>query len=179
MYRRRRYSRVPRSVKSVKYSNETAIQSVPQSTAPGVWNAGLAVALVPSVNSAGMRKAKNFTLSFQYQFHFQDLGVPINFALVYVPEGQVPGTLGRAAWSNNSAPVSLYEPNQNVILQGLLPATCTGRMEFRTRLARNLNSGDAIYLVMRPIDDLSTQASESGEYQGIGLCAQLNYAIAY
>ena len=167
MYRRRRYSRGTRSVKSVKYSNETYCQNVPNTIAVADWNDTLMLNLVPAAPVAGMRKAKNFTLSMQYS-GFQ---CPIAFALVYVPEGQAPQQINRAAWSESStAPTSLYEPNQNVIMQGLLPVTSNSRQEFRTRLARNLNSGDTIFLCLRPIQDINATAQ---------FTAQLNFAICY
>ena len=155
-------------MKAVKYSNETFTQSVAQSAGlVADWNNSIALNLVPATQSAGMRKAKNFSLSMQYT----PFDAPVAFALVYVPEGQEPQSINRAAWSTSeTAPTSLYEPNQNVILQGLLPTECNGRLEFRTRLARNLNSGDTIYLVLRSIDDFST---------GPAFSCQLNFAICY
>ena len=62
------------------------------------------------------------------------------------------------------------EPNQNVIMQGLLPLTSNSRQEFRTRLARNLNSGDTIFLCLRPVIDITNIPD---------LTAQLNFAICY
>ena len=166
MYRRRRAIR-SRSVKSVKYSNETYCQSVPNTVPVSNWNNTLALNLVPAADTSGMRKAKNFTLSIQYA----DLTSPLAFALVYVPEGQQPNTLNRAAWANQAtSPVSLYEPNQNVIMQGLCPLDSNGRLEFKTRLARNLNSGDSIYLLCRTVTDITT---------GIDFTCQLNFAICY
>ena len=157
-----------RSVKAVKYSNETYTQSVASNSGLlGDWNNSIPLNLVPATQTAGMRKAKNFTLSMQYT----PFDAPVAFALVYVPEGQEPQPINRAAWSTSeTAPTSLYEPNQNVILQGLLPTTCNGRLEFRTRLARNLNSGDTIYLVLRSIDDFTEAPAFS---------CQLNFAICY
>lgn len=167
MYRRRSRRSVVRTVKPVKYSNETYCQSVPSTIAASNWNNSLFINLVPATQTAGMRKAKNFTLSMQYT----SFEAPVAFALVYVPQGQNPSELNRAAWAAQStAPTSLYEPNQNVIMQGLLPPECNGRQEFRTRLARNLNSGDTVYLVLRAIDDLTTTPA---------FACQLNFAICY
>lgn len=168
MYRRRSSRRsVVRSVKPVKYSNETYCQSVPSTIPVSIWNNTVTINLVPSSATAGMRKAKNFTLSMQYT----PFTAPVAFALVYVPEGLDPQELNRAAWSDEqTSPVSLYEPNQNVIMQGLLPVECNGRMEFKTRLARNLNSGDSIFLLLRGIADITTSPSFS---------CQLNFAICY
>lgn len=166
MYRRRRRV-ASRAVKAVRYSNETYCQSVPSTVGVGDWNSSIAICMVPATQTAGMRKAKNFTLSMQYI----DLKAPLAFALVYVPQNQDPQDINRAVWSETAtAPTSLYEPNQNVIMQGLVPLESNGRIEFKTRLARNLNSGDSVFLVLRTIADITTSPTFS---------CQLNFAICY
>ena len=162
MYRRR--SRYSRRVKSIKYSNETMnyINNAEISAGSSFEADGV---LIPSVANQGTRKVKNFDL----QFMFGELPSPVAFALVYVPEGQSASSLTLSAGGN---PASLYEPNQNVIMSGILPSSATNTIHYRTRLARNLNSGDTIQLVLRSIANADA-AVEFGFY------AQLNYAIAY
>ena len=162
MYRRR--SRYSRRVKSIKYSNETMnyINNAEISAGSSFEADGV---LIPSVANQGTRKVKNFDLQFMYE----TLPFPVAFALVYVPEGQEASSLTLSA---SGTPASLYEPNQNVIMSGILPPSATNTIHYRTRLARNLNSGDTIQLVLKGISNTS-EAAEFGFY------AQLNYAIAY
>ena len=183
MYRRRAYSRSYSRVKKAKYSNETNTMGVGLESGSDEGAASrisayeareLAMLLIPASKNQGMRKAKNFDLSIQTS----GMNVPVHFALVYVPEGQKPGKMNFPAPYSipddnvPAAPASLYEPNQNVIISGVLPTDTTNPIHFRTRLARNLNSGDAIYLCIEP-----SFASEAHTY-GL-LEAQLNYAICY
>lgn len=121
--------------------------------------------LIPSVANQGTRKVKNFDLQFMYE----TLPFPVAFALVYVPEGQDPSSLTLSAGGN---PASLYEPNQNVIMSGILPPSATNTIHYRTRLARNLNSGDTIQIILRSI----AAADGAADF---GFYVQLNYAIAY
>jgi len=162
MYRRR--SRYSRRVKSIKYSNETMnyINNAEISAGSSFEADGV---LIPSVANQGTRKVKNFDLQFMYE----NLPFPVAFALVYVPEGQEASSL---TLSVSGTPASLYEPNQNVIMSGILPPSATNTIHYRTRLARNLNSGDTIQIVLKGI----ANAAEAADF---GFYAQLNYAIAY
>lgn len=137
MPRRRRYKRYSRVVKPVKYSSETTVtrgQFTQQ-------HLGGTIDLVPPLNAQGVRKAKNFRFQF-----LCSTNIPVAFVLVYVPEGTQPQPLNMNSIPNTA---SLYEPNQNVILQGY---SYPGQTIFRTRLARNLNAGDKITLVYRIFD---------------------------
>lgn len=176
MYRRR-YSRSYSRVKRAKYSNETHAMGVDldegETANIAKYNAGqLAMLMIPASKNQGMRKAKNFDLALQSD----GMGNPVHFALVYVPEGQDPSTMQRPpayappTAEGPAAPNSIYEPNQNVIISGVLPPSASSVIHFRTRLARNLNSGDAIYLCMEP----SLEQNSYGK-----VVAQLNYAICY
>lgn len=176
MYRRR-YSRSYSRVKRAKYSNETHAMGVDLTEGETAnisrYNAGnLSMLLIPASKNQGMRKAKNFDLSLQSN----NMANPVHFALVYVPEGQDPSTMQKPngyappTAEGPSAPTSIYEPNQNVIMSGVLPPDTTNPIHFRTRLARNLNSGDAIYLCVEPAFDVTSAGF---------IDAQLNYAICY
>ena len=176
MYRRRAYSRNYSRVKRAKYSNETHAMAVSLETSSdqtALYRQGkLALMLVQASDNQGMRKAKNFDLSLQSV----NMQQPVHFALVYVPEGQKPSGMTLPALNEgslSSEPASIYEPNQNVIMSGVLPPTTGNPIHFRTRLARNLNSGDAIYLCLEP-----AFAPASTDTFG-DIDAQLNYAICY
>lgn len=175
MYRRRAYSRSYSRVKRAKYSNETNAMNVDlstEATTTAAFRQGeLSMMLVAASDNQGMRKAKNFDLSLQTN----SMGVPVHFALVYVPEGQTPSrmTLPATCVNYESSPSSIYEPNQNVIMSGVMPGSTGNPIHFRTRLARNLNSGDAIYLCVEP----AFAPSEGQTYGQID--AQLNFAICY
>lgn len=168
---RRRYARVSRPLKTVKYSNETynGGNEIPYYVAPaqGAVNVPqLNMALIAPINSQGMRKVKNFTLTI-----LTSSPVPIIWALVYVPDGQNLGTLNVGVAPNSA---SLYEPNQNVILSGIVKND-SAQQTFRTRLARNLNSGDAVGIVFRQVIAYAagTPANNYSFY------VSLNYAITY
>lgn len=165
--RYRRYRRYPlsRPIKSVKYSNETFSFANSLTLAAGDT---YHVEFVPATTVAGIRKLKNFTLSFN-----TSLAIPAFFAIVYVPEGTEPLSLnfGSTISTTTLTPASLYEPNQNVILSGTIggPNFSVGR--YSSRLARNLNSGDRICLVFRTTKSTGTDTGD--------IAMSLNYAIAF
>lgn len=174
---RRRY-RGYRSAKS-RYSNETAIITHNQTTtldAGDTFPKGVieeksyvGYPVVPSTSTYGTRKAKNFEISLTSDA----LSQPLVCALVYVPQGTL------ASDFNVTTPTldkvsSLYEPNQNVICQFVIPANGTSNSpqitKVKTRLARNLDSGDQIVMIFAPIGPIST---------AFALGATVNYAIKY
>lgn len=168
MYRRR--YRYPRSYSfrssRTKYSNET-MNSTNALTFTGSGSTNInPIKLVPSISQQGVRKTKNYTLSL-YCSAIGEKSVPLQFVLVYVPEGTTPSAL---TIGTDTATSSLYEPNQNVILQGSILAGGSIVQRFSTRLARNLNSGDSIQLIIQNPNGISGQAT---------LQTQLNYSIAY
>ena len=160
---RRRYS-TRRPVKPVKYSNETYNVCARISFTA---NQQINSLMIPAITAQGMRKCKNFTLRI-----FWGNTAPLLWTLVYLPEGQSPSPMNRGVTVENQTIIagSTYEPNQNVIMSGLVsglqPET------FRTRLARNLNAGDAIVLCMCLTDPTITTTDSE-------FSANLNYAITY
>ena len=149
----RRYSK-RRSANRDRYSVENISITSPDNAWTEVVGSGsvttskqFAVAVVPQTDVQGMRKVKHFTLSFSVAN-----GDPfLYYALVYVPEGYEPNNIqipivGQA--------VSLYEPNQYVISAGVLDFS-GGPCRVKTPLARNLNSGDSIYLVIASVSNSS------------------------
>lgn len=158
--RTRRTRRYSRSYKVQKYSNETYnFVGSDQLSANGN-----AIPLVAPIESQGMRKCKNFTLTIACS---AQITVPLIYALVYVPQGT---QASRLNVGENGAVVSLYEPNQNVILSGILSYSQEVPITKYSRLARNLNSGDSIQLIVRAVN---------GEAVSLDIAATLNYAISY
>ena len=177
MYRRRRgYNSFKRASKKVRYSNETSCVAIDSGytgmgTMPIIDNKVGAI-LVAATDLQGTRKCKNFTLSLTSQGNT----VPLICALIYCPGGLQPNNLG-APNPDARAGVSLYEPNQNVIMQFVMnPVLDTNAgsdvQVFRTRLARNLDSGDYIALIFTPARAPSAQET-------VHIRGTLNYAISY
>lgn len=170
MRRARGYSRrYSRRIKTVKYSNETSNATGAFVIAEGVQQINLP--MIAPTNVQGTRKCKNFELSLcgGAWNDSDDTLTPIVWALVYVPEGTEPNSIRQGPLAS---PASFYEPSQNVIMSGVWPATVTSNYKVKTRLARNLNSGDSIYLLLHTGGPMSNGASKN-------VIANLNYAIAY
>ncbi len=162
-YRRtRNYSR---RVKTAKYSNETySIADTITSNNAVVFGV---FSVVPQTDTLGVRKVKNFTVNMAYHTTADDDDHrSIFWALVYVPQGTLPAQMSVGTSGNF---LSLYEPNQNVILSSMSVINEPSKT-LRSRLARNLNSGDSIYLVVT--------GDRSGSYTDL-VQASVNYAISY
>ncbi len=127
-YYRRRYNR-----SRDKYSVERMA---------GVASLGISTSsidVVPAVTFQGMRKVKHMEVSFS---NTSTTDSSVYWALVYVPQGTTAGSL-------QTGTTSLYEPNQFVIEAGVLDFS-GGPLRIRSRLSRNLNSGDSIALLLYP-----------------------------
>lgn len=164
MVRRKKVKVIASSVKKIKYSNETYSINYPVAAqAAGVTQN---VVMIASIDNQGMRKAKNFSLKlFMPNMGTGETPQPggLVWALVFVPQG----TTVQDLHLGNTASASIYEPNQNVIMSGV---ACSNQLvNAKTRLARNMNAGDAIYLVFQSYDNNNNYS--------VG--AVLNYAIAY
>ena len=140
-------------------------------------------------NVLGTRKAKNFTLKISCtnldainpspqgvtNLHFIDNIINFIWALVFVPEGVDPSSINYEHFPNSR---SLYEPNQNVIMSGVFSA---GQSKIvSTKLARNLNYGDRIMLLIWhpkipsiPVDGDTTIPTK------LEINALLSYAICF
>lgn len=167
-YKRNYYSRK-------KYSNETS--SFSNTASATGQNISVNVPLL--VNSQhpmqGMRKVKNLKLSLNFsEIHSSETSEytknPIYWALVYVPQGTQPQAL-----NVTDAAASFYEPNQNVIMQGIQTSDNESKT-YSTRLARNLNSGDSIYLCVASKYLHNIAAEEVIESV---VSALLNYAVTF
>lgn len=170
---RTRSRRPRRGLKTVRYSNETTSLAT---TLPAS-QAGKSIVfanLVKGIDQQGIRKVKNFTLRVTH-----GCPTPLFFALVYVPAGQTASALKYGTWTQQAGtePASLYEPNQNVIMCGTIDTGSatfpTQASTFRSRLARNLNSGDSIALV------IGQGFTPTGQNDPFNLALTLNYAICF
>ena len=89
----------------------------------------------------GLRKVKHLTVSCSSE---ADAG-SFYWALVYVPQGTTPGNITVNVGSGTTA---MYEPNQFVMNCGVVDPSA-GPIRFTSPVSRNLNDGDAIYLLIR------------------------------
>ena len=96
--------------------------------------------IVPGSDIEGMRKIKHLTVSVASE---ADQGA-FYWAIVYVPQGTVPGNINVGATGASG----MYEPNQFVMNCGVVDPSA-GPIRFTSPVSRNLNDGDAIYLLVR------------------------------
>ena len=136
-YRRRAYKRSRGS--RDKYS----VQQRAFSFTAGASPTTTAQVIVPGVAVEGMRKVKHLTINLTPTL--EDAGAQIWWALVYVPQGTTPNSI---ELSGSVSLVSMYEPNQFVMNCGVVDPTA-GPIRFSSPISRNLNNGDAIYLIVR------------------------------
>ena len=94
--------------------------------------------IVPPTTVEGMRKVKHITINLS-----ADGDTRFYWALVYVPQGETVHAI------NLTSTAGMYEPNQFVMNCGITD-TNAGPIRYYSPLARNLNDGDAIYLVVLP-----------------------------
>ena len=183
MPRRVRRHRVAR-LKTAKYSNETfGFAGVLESTTFGVHSIANSP-VVPTLQNGsflGTRKAKNFTIrvyadnTIQTNSQNQERTSSscVLWALVYVPEGTVPSVPNLGS---PNAPSSIYDPNQNVICSGI-STSLGGTTTVKTRLARNLNSNDQLYIVLYDLQS-PNQAGDVVKTQ-TPIVVTINFAIAF
>ena len=122
------------------------------------------VDIVAAIGAQGKRKCKNFDINLALQQNANQIGTLIYYALVYVPSTTTAGTI------SNSTGTEYYSPPNNVIAAGIYDCDEGTGFRIRTRLARNLNSGDAIQLVMRA----SSSSTSTINLQGV-----VSYVVAF
>jgi hypothetical protein len=166
MVRRRYYRR--------KYARRNwAVERTNFRLRPPVPDEGLTANLmvVPSVPFEGVRVVKNLSItlcSHGTNIINNALPTPQNgtpwavndqviyfYALVYIPHGYTPQDLQLADYSSQAPAgkvTDFYNANQFVISSGMIAITSSPRT-VRSRLARKLNSGDAVAFVLRPIGE--------------------------
>ena len=135
-YYRRPYKR-PRYGKATKYSVQQKCVEI--TTVNDTDTAK--VEIVPGTDVEGMRKVKHLTVTVAPEMTD---GANFYWALVYVPQGTTPGNIN----ISGTLLAGMYEPNQFVMNCGIV-STGAGPIRFSSPIARNLNDGDAIYLLVR------------------------------
>lgn len=118
------------------------------------------IPIVASTTQQGVRKAKNISISIAppSTSDAANRNDAYYWALIYAPEGHTPNEL--------SSQGQLYQPSQYVINSGIV-TTEQGKMRITSRLARNLNQGDSIYLLL------------GGNSNIIPTTGRFNYLIRY
>ena len=159
----RRYARRQnwRSFNRDKYSVETTAGLIPKpsSATHGLFQS--ATAIVPPSTIQGMRKVKHITITLTDVKAAEDLF----WAIVYVPQGTQPNTLFSVTGAIHTIG-SIYEPNQFIMNCGVVDPSA-GPIRFSSPLSRNLNSGDAIYLII----------GRTEQYSSAPVCFVARYAI--
>ena len=135
---RRAPRRTIKSYNRDKYSKENfrATLVTGNEAVNGLYQGGQVI--VPSATVQGMRKVKHVTVSLSKLAAAE--AIPFYWALVYVPEGYNANPIGPLGGS-------LYEPNQYVMACGCIDPDA-GPIRIRSPIARNLNSGDSISLII-------------------------------
>lgn len=133
-----KYYRKPRD----KYSIEQTLFGV--DAAPGTTTVQT---IVPATDVQGMRKVKHLTIQMS-----QGGAQGILWALFYLPAGMT------APGFNVTSGASLVEPNQFVMQCGIMDQD-SGPNRIYCPIARNLNSGDSIVLLLRPVSSTTTNCS--------------------
>ena len=106
--------------------------------------------IVPPTEVGGMRKVKNITIQLSYDGKLNESFSDnrILWAIVYVPKGSEPGYF-------NEGNGILYSPPQFIMASGIYDTDQPGNgSRIFTPLSRNLNSGDGIAFVYKPLNPI-------------------------
>ena len=141
-FRRRQYNRDKYSVEHTSVRTTTTDQ---WTQVPAVEDSAssfqASYTIVSPSDIQGMRKVKHITLTASNPV---TATTPIYFVLAYVPQGYSPQQI---YMPNGGASIDTYPANQYVMSCGWLDFD-GGPLRIRTRLSRNLNSGDSIVLML-------------------------------
>lgn len=168
-YRRRSY--VPR-----RYSPECQ-------TIAGFWDADNFLttqyfAVVPPAGMQGVRKVANISVDFALE---TGANLTFGWALVYWPNAERlfagdPGNYVPAlADPQFNVALSLYEPNQHVLMQGIFNTTDMKSFRRFTRLSRNLQSEDSLIFLIR---GYAAEVAPTDE-QHVNFAMTFSYAITF
>lgn len=164
-----------RIIKTYK-KNKWSVEQIPgfiqgagwSSTSDEYLNRQALIPIVKQTTQEGVRKAKNLSISIATPVlsNVDYVNAPFYWALIYLPEGQTPNEL--------SSTGQLYTPSQFVINSGIVTST-QGKMRIASRLARNLNQGDSIYLLLGTnVASLPTNQNANNRFTYL-----VRYAICY
>lgn len=157
-YYRRRYYKPKR-----KYNIENRVinQTIPTQPENGFYQNQMQI--VPPSTTEGVRKVTRFTITITEQTTGQIYDSTIYWALVYIPEGAVTSSLFPDS-------TTLFTPSNYVLASGVND-TNAGPIRISSRIQKNLNAGDQIYL-------LTAAGANSGSTIRY-LRGLIRYAIAY
>lgn len=147
-----------------KYSLSRSSISAVLSAAALTLGAQVPTVIVAGVDGKGKRKCKNFDIQLACQQPGNLEQIVIYYALVYVPYGSTVGNV------TDTSATEFYSPASNVLAAGIYDCDEGTGFRIRTRLARNLNSGDQIVLLAR------ASARTAGD---LGLRGVVSYVVAY
>lgn len=180
----RRVARAPkRAIKRVKYSNETFSNAISVTCPSNQLCNNYWIPVITPSQIAGMRKAKNFTITIScvppadavtnYQ-----LPLLVSALLVYVPEGTDPTTptfnlLQEPVYPNPATLTAIYKPDQNIIMSKVANISASGNLIMRNRLARNMNSGDQIGIILTVFSSYNSTDAQ------FNCLVSANYAVTY
>ena len=154
---RRRYSRSFRGKKD-RYSVERTVFNTSFSGGTVAFQNQTSTVVAPT-SLQGMRKVKHLAVDIIADDDETATGVgniPFGYVLYYVPAGT---TVQPPNWNQTSG--DLMPTNQFVISSGTF-TTQNNPIRIRSRLSRNLNSGDAIFLTITNLDAIGTTSSARG-----------------
>lgn len=151
-YARRRYAPATYRPKREKYQFVPFSMTVNPPPSADDKIAGTYQLVVPAFTIAGVRKVKNFDVNF-----VTNSTDPLLYALVYIPEGAkpesfIPSINGTSAQDKFT---ELFAANQWVIACGSISQGAQNRL--RTRMSRNLNNGDTVWLYVWRINTSSEE----------------------
>lgn len=153
MYRRRRITRG----RAMRWAKETTLVAKTQTIATGQTANFVAV---PSIPGQGNRKVRGISLKITSTFT-----TPMPIALVFVPSGTTPSEIGTGdvlsfvGQTPTGTLSSLYEPNQNVLCVGQIPAASTETLSLFYSGTRNIGSGDSICAVYKNFGSAANQGN--------------------
>ena len=110
--------------------------------------------IVDPADVTGVRKVKNFKITFNTSYGNAGSPPSFYFALVYVPKGYSPNEVFPQGVND------LYSPANNVILCGFLDTSDPAQQTWFSPLSRNLNAGDGLALVYKNLDPSKNTPSQ-------------------
>lgn len=153
-YRRRRYSRK----RKYNIENRPLNITVPNTTENGFFQNQTEI--VPATTTEGVRQVARMTITLT---GYNDTIRPVYWALVYIPEGAVTSSL----FPNQT---TLFNPSNYVLASGVSDPT-SGPIRISSRLRKNLNASDRIYLL--------TATNKNNATDLVVLNGLVRYAICY
>lgn len=178
-YRWRRRRNLRRQVN--KYNLENFVTTFNTGTA-ATYNTTVVSVLIPPNLSAGVRKVANLRGNFSTNASAANLLI----AIICLPEGFdptaqqliAPAAFGKGSQTTPFSQLTAntgnsYTPSQNVLWFGQFQPK-VGTLSWRVPINKNLNGGDQILMLVRPLSGTETEKKD-----GISMMVSGQYAICY